>query len=53
MVCGAIKREHVQVEPLTPFIPMFPGYGVAGRPVQLAYCLQALKEGLDCLQAFW
>jgi len=53
MVCGGVKREKVHVEPLTPLLPMFPGYGTKGRPVQLAYCLQALKRGLDALKKFW
>ena len=53
MVCGAVKREHAQVEPLTPLLAMLPGYGIEGRQVQLAYCLQALKQGLDTLQTFW
>ena len=50
MVCGAVKRESVQ---LTTLIPMFPDYGIEGHQVQLAYCLQALKEGLDALKTFW
>lgn len=54
MVCGAVKRkENVHVQPLTTFIPMFPDYGIEGHQVQLAYCLQALKAGLDALQTFW
>ena len=53
MVCGAVKRENAHVEPLTPLLPMFPGYGIEGRPVQLAHCLRALKEGLDSLKNFW
>ena len=31
MVCGAVKREHAHVEPLTPLLPMLPGYGIEGR----------------------
>jgi len=53
MVCGAVKRKNVHVEPLTPFLPMFPGYGVEGHTVQLAKCLGALKQGLDALHTFW
>jgi hypothetical protein len=53
MVCGAIKREDVHVEPLTPLLPMFPGFGIEGRPVQIAHCLRALKQGLDILKEFW
>jgi hypothetical protein len=53
MVCGAVKREYAHVEPLTPLLPMFPGYGMTGRPVKLAQCLRALKEGLDTLQKIW
>jgi hypothetical protein len=53
MVCGAVKRENVHVEPLTPFLPMFPGFGIEGCPVQLAHCLRALKQGLDTLKKFW
>ncbi|PVF91268.1 hypothetical protein CPB86DRAFT_366083 [Serendipita vermifera] len=53
MVCGAVKREQVHVEPLTMLIPMLPGFGIQGRPIQLAYCLQALKQGLDELRRFW
>lgn len=53
MVCGAIKRENAHVEPLTPLLPMFPGLGIEGRPVQIARCPRALKEGLDALRQFW
>jgi hypothetical protein len=53
MVCGAVKREQVHAEPLTPFLPMLPGFGIQGRPIQLAYCLQALRQGLDELRGFW
>ena len=53
MVCGAVKRELAHVEPLTPLLPMLPGYGIEGRHVQLAYCLQSLKQGLDSLHTFW
>jgi hypothetical protein len=53
MVCGAIKLEELHVEPLTPLLPMLPGFGITGRPYQIAYCLRALKEGLDALQEFW
>jgi hypothetical protein len=53
MVCGGVKCEHVHVEPLTPLLPMFPGYGIEGCPAQIAYCLRALKEGLGALQQFW
>ncbi len=53
MVCGAVKRENVHVEPLTSLLPMFPGYGIEGHQVQLANCFQALKQGLDALQEFW
>ncbi|PVG00116.1 hypothetical protein CPB86DRAFT_782982 [Serendipita vermifera] len=53
MVCGAAKRENVHVEPLTPLLPMFPGLGIESRPVQIAHCLRALKEGLDALRDFW
>ncbi|PVG00171.1 hypothetical protein CPB86DRAFT_755649 [Serendipita vermifera] len=53
MVCGAIKHENAHVEPLTPLLPMFPGFGIEGRPVQIAYCLRALKDGLDALRGFW
>lgn len=53
MVCGGIKEENTCVEPLTPFLPMFPDHGTQGRIFQLAYCLQALKSGLDKLRGFW
>ncbi|KAG8783397.1 hypothetical protein FRC15_005267 [Serendipita sp. 397] len=53
MVCGAVKRENVHVEPLTPFLPMFPGFGTEGRLMQLTHCLRALKEGTDKLREFW
>jgi len=53
MVCGAVKRENVHVEPLTSLLPMLPGYGIVGRPIQLAHCLRALKQGLDVLKRFW
>ena len=53
MVCGAIKRGNVHVEPLTPLLPMFPEFGVEGRPAQIAHCLRALKQGLDTLTEFW
>ena len=53
MVCGAINRKNVHVEPLTPFLPMLPGYGIEGRAIQLAHCLRALKHGVDALQEFW
>ena len=53
MVCGAVKRDNVHVEPLTPFLPMLPGCGIEGRRVQLANCLRALKQGLGTLQNFW
>jgi hypothetical protein len=53
MVCGAVKRENVHVEPLSEFLPMLPGVGIKGRPIQLAHCLRALKQGLDELRGFW
>ncbi|KAG8824328.1 hypothetical protein FRC18_010548 [Serendipita sp. 400] len=53
MVCGAVKRKNVHVEPLTPLLPMFPGFGTEGRVMQLAHCLRALKEGTDKLREFW
>ena len=53
MVCGAVIRKNVHVEPLTTFIPMFPEYGIEGRQSQLAHCLRALKQGLDALRKFW
>ena len=49
MIC---ERKNVHVEPLTPFLPMLAWYGIEGCAVQLAYCLRALKHGLDTLQKF-
>jgi hypothetical protein len=53
MVCGAIKHKNAHVEPLTPLLPMFPGFDIDGRPFQIAHCLRALKQGLDALKEFW
>ena len=52
MVCGAVKRKNIHVQPLTTLIPMFPDYCIEGHQVQLTYCLQALKEGLNAPQTF-
>ena len=52
MVRGAVKPENAHVEPLTLYLPILPGYGIEARPVQLAHCLRALKQGLDALQTF-